>query len=237
MGRQTAKVQRRAPGGFTLVELLVVIAIIAILAALIFPVFAQARAKAKQTQCISNLRQIGAAMALYMADNDDQFPQAVDASDKFRPDIWSEFPAFQARIPYMPLMEEALQMYLKSKEVWRCPADNGTDVLDNHIFTSEDFRTSRMYDTYGSSYFFRTEIAFKYFSSTNFQLPANVNVMFDGAGHWHGSAPRVLKNEGLDNPASVFNKLKKYRYNCLFGDFHAKSLNYDQLQTAWATEL
>ena len=44
-----------------------------------------------------------------------------------------------------------------------------------------------MYQTYGSSYFFRTEIAFRSYSDSSFQLPANTNVMFDGAGHWHGS--------------------------------------------------
>ena len=223
--------------GFTLIELMAVIAIIGILAALLFPVFAKARAQAKQTQCISNLRQIGAAMAMYMTDHDEQFPQALDASDKFRPDIWSDFPEFQARIPEMPLMPEALQAYIKSKDIWRCPSDNGTDVLDNHIFTTEDFRTSRMWDTYGSSYFFRTEIAFKFFSSTAFQLPSNVNVMFDGAGHWHGSDSKIIRNEWQTNPNRVFDKLKKYRYNCLFGDFHAKSLSYDQMQTAWNTPL
>jgi prepilin-type N-terminal cleavage/methylation domain-containing protein len=54
--------QRR---GFTLIELLVVIAIIAILAAILFPVFAQAREKARQTSCVSNLKQIGTALQMY----------------------------------------------------------------------------------------------------------------------------------------------------------------------------
>src|SRR5580704_12525750 len=57
-------------GGFTLIELLVVIAIIAILAAILFPVFAQARAKARQTTCISNQRQIALALAMYRSDYD-----------------------------------------------------------------------------------------------------------------------------------------------------------------------
>jgi prepilin-type N-terminal cleavage/methylation domain-containing protein/prepilin-type processing-associated H-X9-DG protein len=60
--------------GFTLIELLVVIAIIAILAAILFPVFAQAREKARQTACISNLKQIGTGFQMYIQDYDETFP-------------------------------------------------------------------------------------------------------------------------------------------------------------------
>jgi prepilin-type N-terminal cleavage/methylation domain-containing protein len=63
-------VSRRRPG-FTLIELLVVIAIIAILAAILFPVFAQARAKARQTACLSNQRQIGIGILAYSQDYDE----------------------------------------------------------------------------------------------------------------------------------------------------------------------
>ncbi len=61
---------------FTLIELLVVIAIIAILAAILFPVFASAKEKAKQTSCTSNLRQMGTSVQLYLSDYDDRFPMA-----------------------------------------------------------------------------------------------------------------------------------------------------------------
>jgi prepilin-type N-terminal cleavage/methylation domain-containing protein/prepilin-type processing-associated H-X9-DG protein len=62
--------------GFSLVELLVVLVIVALLAALLLPTFAQARAKARQTTCISNLRQMAAAMHLYLQDYDNRFPFA-----------------------------------------------------------------------------------------------------------------------------------------------------------------
>ena len=64
----------RKRGAFTLIELLVVIAMIAILAALLFPVFAQSREKARQTSCLSNLKQTGLATLLYVQDYDEMFP-------------------------------------------------------------------------------------------------------------------------------------------------------------------
>jgi len=68
----------RPADGFTLIELLVVIAIIAVLAGILFPVFAQAREKARQTTCLSNQRQLGVAMLLYVEDYGETFPGGVD---------------------------------------------------------------------------------------------------------------------------------------------------------------
>ena len=65
---------KRSRNGFTLIELLVVIAIIAILAAILFPVFAQARAKARQTSCTSNMKQVGLAVLMYTSDYDEMLP-------------------------------------------------------------------------------------------------------------------------------------------------------------------
>jgi len=68
--------RKTKPLGFTLIELLVVIAIIAILAAILFPVFAKVREKARQTQCLSNEKQIGLAVLQYNSDNDECYPMA-----------------------------------------------------------------------------------------------------------------------------------------------------------------
>jgi prepilin-type N-terminal cleavage/methylation domain-containing protein/prepilin-type processing-associated H-X9-DG protein len=69
---------RQFSGGFTLTELLVVVGIMAVLAALIFPVFAQAREQARKSLCLSNLRQIGLALSMYVDDHDGFFPNTGD---------------------------------------------------------------------------------------------------------------------------------------------------------------
>jgi len=91
--------------GFTLIELLVVIAIIAILAAILFPVFAKAREKARQTACLSNNRQISTAMMMYLEDWDGQFVTV------------GHEPGEGAETWYGPL-----QSYVMSDQVFRCPS-------------------------------------------------------------------------------------------------------------------
>src|ERR1043166_4228729 len=85
---QMSSRQRRASrSGFTLIELLVVIAIIAILAAILFPVFAQAREKARSTSCLSNQKQIALAISMYAQDYDETFPYPYFQGP---PELWWE---------------------------------------------------------------------------------------------------------------------------------------------------
>ena len=95
--------------GFTLIELLVVIAIIAILAAILFPVFAQTREKARQTMCLSNSRQMGLAVQLYVQDYDEALPSVRM--------MWQGIPTPQSWI-------DQIQPYVKDTLLRRCPSDN-----------------------------------------------------------------------------------------------------------------
>jgi general secretion pathway protein G len=212
--------------GFTLIELLVVIAIIALLAALLFPVFATARAKARQSQCLSNLRQIGMSIDMYATDHDDLYPFAVDPTDKYTPQIWHEYPEWQQWIPSMPMLHEVLQPYQKSREIWRCPADIGYTIQD---FTGEPFDTRpSSYERYGTSYLFRTEIAFRLMRVGSFQYSAQINMLFDGSGKWHGSKSWFSPDYPPD---------PGYRYNCLFADLHVKNITLGEMWLAWNTPL
>jgi len=122
--------------GFTLIELLVVIAIIAILAAILFPVFAQAKAAAKQAVCLSNMKQLGTASMLYLGDHDDVWYPAVryEPLEGFAPqqtwigfdnnnvpDVGDAFRGDVSKPAKNPVRPGLIDPYLKSEGVKRCP--------------------------------------------------------------------------------------------------------------------
>ncbi len=124
---------RRAPG-FTLIELLVVIAIIAILAAILFPVFAQAREKARTTTCLSNEKQIGLAILMYAEDFDESIPPVIICQCKgtSAPDLDP---------PYLRVWVHTLQPYVKEGDttdangryqaggIFKCPSYSDSNLL------------------------------------------------------------------------------------------------------------
>lgn len=105
--------------GFTLIELLVVIAIIAILAAILFPVFARAREQARKSTCQSNLKQIGIAFGMYRQDYDGMMPTGNDPTNGACPNVIF-------RTGWQGWISHSLMPYVKNKGIWACPSDART---------------------------------------------------------------------------------------------------------------
>lgn len=122
--------KRITRSGFTLIELLVVIAIIAILAAILFPVFAEAREKARQTACLSNLKQTGLAFMGYVQDYDEHFPMGcANVGDEWTwqrlhivPDDWSSDVNHPRVRASKYIFANTLQPYIKNYKVYSCPS-------------------------------------------------------------------------------------------------------------------
>ena len=135
---------------FTLIELLVVIAIIAILAAILFPVFAQAREKARQATCASNLKQFMLAIIQYTQDYDEKMPLAITHVNQIGP-----YTAKANNVNEFGIHME-LMPYVKSSQVFRCPDDSGFVEQG----TSAGFKVPvgvLVGEAYGSSYRFAPE--------------------------------------------------------------------------------
>jgi prepilin-type N-terminal cleavage/methylation domain-containing protein len=147
--------------GFTLIELLVVIAIIAILAAILFPVFAQARDKARQAACLSNTKQIALGIAMYRQDWDGANPFGG-----WPPGANWQHNVHSATSHYEFEWQFTIQPYLKNAGVLRCPSDK----------TAFDVRPV--------SYIFNNYMAIdrKPLSEASVEIPAETVVLWDGYG-------------------------------------------------------
>ena len=113
---------RRAAPGFTLIELLVVIAIIAILAAILFPVFAKAREKARQASCSSNMKQIGLGFIQYVQDNDETWPYS-NIGGTCGAGGWAG----------------RIYPYVKSTQIYKCPDDSKTGTYPVSYSANRNF--------------------------------------------------------------------------------------------------
>jgi prepilin-type N-terminal cleavage/methylation domain-containing protein/prepilin-type processing-associated H-X9-DG protein len=126
---------RKSSSGFTLIELLVVIAIIAILAAILFPVFMHAKESARRASCVSNMRQIGLAVFAYQGDYSDCYPPAwFWTSARHAPDSLASYPwsqmaggdsgliaSLNTGVPRV--MERPMYAYTRNKAMWHCPSE------------------------------------------------------------------------------------------------------------------
>ncbi|HEY3268932.1 MAG TPA: prepilin-type N-terminal cleavage/methylation domain-containing protein [Armatimonadota bacterium] len=184
---------------FTLIELLVVIAIIAILAAILFPVFAKARERAKATTCLSNLKQVGIAMTTYLSDYDDSLPRAKG--------ILSSTPSDPYALP------QVMGSYIRSLDVFRCPADTNN--------TSFGWAVPVLWKAYGQSYAFNSTAPVTSTTAdtprpwqphirggrrmAEFKLPTETGLMSD-VNPWHRFDGKNM-NDAQDRFRSGFNVL------------------------------
>lgn len=205
---------RRSRSGFTLIELLVVIAIIAILAAILFPVFMAARKQASSAVCKSNLRQIGLANQMYIDDYDDKFATAADHNDRF-------VGYAQPNATPTPFAWELLDPYSKNHNLWECPSDTGYTARSIGL----DF-TPSTFETQGSSYIYHTDYAWDSarndwapLKRSGLKRPTENYVFAESVGWWHNS---------LRGPRGSGERATN-RYNVLAPDGHVKSYTNDQM--------
>jgi prepilin-type N-terminal cleavage/methylation domain-containing protein/prepilin-type processing-associated H-X9-DG protein len=218
-------VRQRRNSAFTLIELLVVIAIIAILAAILFPVFAQAREKARTASCLSNCKQMGNALIMYSQDYDEGVPtwdESTAAASQGLP-----VPTYSVRertwdfklVPYVKSGRPEVREY---GGVWRCPS---SEQPDND--RSYGYNQALVYDFRPSSAAPLTAAKYRWVSLTDVEKPANTIFVADGGREGRISPPHFF--QGYFErwvSKSVYTRDAPWRHNeganYVFADGHAK---------------
>lgn len=204
--------------GFTVAELLIVILILAILSAILFPVFTKAKVVAKQSTTLSNISQIGKAISLYNSDADGVYPRACSAREKFSQcggTIRKE----------CELLNQVVSPYTVNAEIWKDFGDTGIPRLSALLYTEPiecDLPGTypSMFQQYGSSFDYRRDLGelkisepFELISEDNQTISQSETAILQSAyGNWHGGPEENSK-----------------RVVALFGDLHCKMSNAHSL--------
>ncbi len=190
--------------GFTLIELLVVIAIIAILAAVLFPVFARAREKARQSACTSNEKQIALAVLMYAQDYDETLPAYYN---------------FAATVPAgSRYWMEVVMPYVKNQQVFICPSNPGTNYTQsygcNYNWPFSNFEQSAWPPESGDPL-------------AKITRPSETMMFLDGSTYITLYDPGVASSTGgyYGKPVGRHND----QCNVAFCDGHVKSMNREEI--------
>jgi len=176
--------------GFTLIELLVVIAIIAILAAILFPVFAQARDRARSASCLNNLKQMGTAWMMYLQDYDERMPSAGPPGTADATYNAHFCPTMKDRSGYSGWIGNVLLAYSKNAGIYQCPSNPTLNTVNYNTGCAgsgnNDLESARtrygiqyIYTSYGYNY-----IATGSRSVAEIAKAADLAVIWDGISAW-----------------------------------------------------
>ena len=195
-------VTKKNRSGFTLIELLVVIAIIAILAAILFPVFARAREAARKSSCASNLKELAIALKMYSDDYGNSMPKPLGLTGTSWNAAMAEYASRVGDVPvpsgFTGTYTYAMQIssYIKSRELFFCSSDATDSKLNSDM----------------CSYFYRPAVVLGAINGkgneSNFEFPASQIIFFDRLGFHSGDS-------GKGWQAGV-------KLNCAFADSHVQ---------------
>lgn len=206
--------------GFTLIELLVVIAIIAILAAILFPVFARAREAARKASCTSNLKQIATGMLMYAQDYDEKFPAGKSNCSHGPFDSWNQngmgIDDFHMQAMYFAALT---QPYIKNVQVFHCPS--ARDNIFKDWFSGGQAPVAlRAMGFRGIDYEWKLASALAArcgHSMASYSQPAQMMMVVE---NWSTGAPHDSENFGTIDPKSSV--------NVAFADGHVKFMRNSQ---------